>query len=106
MKIIQSQNFSKSLKLLLTVKTKPHLVVIFNQKIETSAINEFYKAGIPILSFNCTPSNLSKITYKTLGHFNFAEKNIKITYFFLFYSLLKKLPLKKTKIKHFVTKFN
>jgi len=29
LKLIQSQNFSKSLKLLLTVKTKPHLVFIF-----------------------------------------------------------------------------
>jgi len=52
LKLIQSRNFSKSLKLLLLVKTKPHLVVIFNQKIETNMINEFYKAGIPILSFN------------------------------------------------------
>jgi len=49
---MQSQNFSKSLQLLLTVKTKPHLVVIFNQKVETNTINEFYKAGIPILSFD------------------------------------------------------
>jgi len=99
LKVIQSQNFSKSLKLLLTVKTKPHLVVIFNPKIETSAINEFYKAGIPILSFNCIPLNFSKVTYKTLGHFNFAEKNMKTTYFFLFYSLLKKMPLKKIRLK-------
>lgn len=106
LKIIQSQNFSKSVELLLTVKTKPHLVVIFNQKIETSAINEFYKAGIPILSFNCNFLNLSKITYKTLGHFNFSKKQIKLTYFFLFYSLLKKMPLKKNKVKNIVAKFN
>jgi len=105
LKVIQSKNFSKNLKLLLTVKTKPHLVVIFNQKVEITAINEFYKAGIPIISFNCIPSNSTKITYKTLGYFNFVEKNIKITYFFLFYSLLKKLPLKKNKIKNIVTNF-
>jgi ribosomal protein S2 len=49
---MQSQNFSKSLQHLLTVKTKPYLVVMFNQKLETSMINEFYKAGIPVLSFN------------------------------------------------------
>ena len=52
LKLIQSQNFSKNLKLLLRVTAKPHLVVIFNQKIETNTINEFYKAGIPILSFD------------------------------------------------------
>ena len=52
LQLIESRNFSKSLKLLLTIKTKPHLVVMFNQKVETNTINEFYKAGIPILSFN------------------------------------------------------
>lgn len=97
LQLFQSQNFSKSLKLLLTIKTKPHLVVIFNQKVETNTINEFYKAGIPILSFNWNPLSDSKIAYHTLGNFDFVEKNIKLTFFFLFYSLLKKLPLKKEK---------
>jgi ribosomal protein S2 len=52
LQLIESRNFSKSLKLLLTIKTKPQLVVMFNQKVETNTINEFYKAGIPIISFN------------------------------------------------------
>ena len=90
LKLIQSQNFSKSLKLLLTVKAKPHLAIIFNQEIEASAINEFYKAGIPVLSFNWNFVNAFKITYKTLGNIDFMEKNIKLTFFFLLYSLLKK----------------
>lgn len=93
--LIQSQSFSKSLKLLLTIKTKPHLVVVFNQKVEHSTINEFYKAGIPILSFNWNSFDRFKIAYQTLGNFNFIERNIKLTFFFLFYSLLKKTPLKK-----------
>jgi hypothetical protein len=38
------------------------------------------------------------MAYKILGNFNFVEKNIKLTFFFLFYSLLKKTPLKKRKI--------
>lgn len=96
---LQSQNFSKKLKLLLTIKAKPHLVVIFNQKIETKVINEFYKTGVPILSFNCNFLTISKITYKILGDFDFVEKNLKITYFFLFYSILKKIPLKKKLLK-------
>jgi len=100
LKLIQSQNFSKSLKLLLTVKTKPHLVVIFNQNLEANAINEFYKAGIPILSFNYNSLTMSKITYDILGNFNFDKKNIKITYFFMFYSLLKKTPLSKKTALH------
>ena len=97
LKLIQSQSFSKSIKLLLTVKTKPHLVVVFNQKIENNLINEFYKAGIPIIYFNWDSLNKFKMAYKTLGSFNFVEKNIRLTFFFLFYSLLKKTPLKKRK---------
>lgn len=97
LKLAQSQNFSKSVELLLTVKTKPHLVVVFNQKIENNLINEFYKAGIPIIYFNWDSLNQSKMAYKTLGSFNFIEKNIRLTFFFLFYSLLKKIPLRKRK---------
>ena len=95
LRLIESQKSSKSLKLLLTIKTKPHLVVMFNQKVETSTINEFYKAGIPILSFNWNSLSSLKIAYRTLGNFDFVERNIKITFFFLFYSLLKKTPLEK-----------
>ena len=98
LKLVQSQNFSKSINLLLTVKTKPHLVVVFNQTIENNLINEFYKAGIPIIYFNWDCLNKFKMAYKILGNFNFVEKNIKLTFFFLFYSLLKKTPLKKRKI--------
>jgi len=95
LKLIQSQNFSKNIKLLLTIKTKPHLVVVFNQKIDNSLINEFYKTGIPIIYLNWDSLNKLKMAYKTLGSFYFAEKNIKLVFFFLFYSLLKKTPLKK-----------
>lgn len=102
LKLIQSQNFSKSLQLLLTIKTKPHLIVIFNPTMETSLINEFYKAGIPILSFNWEFLNSSKILYQVLGKFNFNKMNTKLTFFYLFYSLLKKPPLlKRKKYKHF-----
>lgn len=95
LKLLQSQNFSKNVKLLLTIKTKPHLVVIFNQKIEINAVNELYKVGIPIISFNCDFSPYPKITYKILGDFDSLKKNIKTTYFFLFYTLLKKAPYQK-----------
>jgi len=82
---------------LLTVKTKPHLVVIFNQKIESSMINEFYKAGIPILSFNWNFLNTYKIAYKTLGSFNFVERNIKLTFFLFILFIIKEDPVKKKK---------
>ena len=101
LKLIQLQSFSKSLKLLLTIKTKPHLVVVFNQKVELNTINEFYKSGIPILSFNWNSFDTLKVAYHTLGDFNFIEKNIKLTFFFLLYSLLKKTPLKKRRNQNF-----
>jgi ribosomal protein S2 len=96
---LKSQNFSKKLKLLLTIKAKPHLIVIFSPEIETNVINEFYKTGVPILSFNWNVLDSSKTTYKVLGNFNFIEKNLRITYFFLLYSILKKTPLKKNTIE-------
>jgi hypothetical protein len=95
LKLIESQTFSKSLTLLLAIKAKPHLVVLFNQKAEVNTINEFYKTGIPILSFNWSSLNTSKIIYKALGNYRFVEKNSKLTFFCLLYSLLKKKPLKK-----------
>lgn len=92
--LIQSQNFAKRLKFLLTIKTKPHLVVVFNNEVETRTVNEFYKFGIPILSFNWSSLNTFKIVYKALGNYNFLEKNTKLIFNFLFYTLLKKTPLK------------
>jgi len=97
LRLIQSQNFSRNLKLLLRVTAKPHLVVIFNQKIETNTINEFYKAGIPILSFDWKSLNIFKVAYKTLGNYAFMERKMKLTFFFLFYSLLKTPPVKGKK---------
>lgn len=99
LKLIQSQNFSKNLKLLLKIKTKPHLVVIFSQKLETDAINECYKTGIPILSFNSNFLDIFKVTYKTIGNFEFTQQNMKMIYFFFFYSLLKKTPLHRKVFK-------
>ena len=92
---------------MLTVKAKPHLVIIFNQKVEPNIVNEFYKLGIPILSFDWNSLSTFNVTYKALGDFNFLEKNVKLTFFFLFYSLLKKTPLKKkNKLKSFSAKKN
>lgn len=81
----------------MTLKAKPHLIVIFSKEIEANIIDEFYKTGVPILSFNCNFLNNSKITYKILGNFNLIKRNLRLTYFFLFYSILKKAPLKKNK---------
>lgn len=90
LKNLQLKNFSKKLNTLLTLKTKPHLVVFFDSNLQTGVINEFYKAGIPIIVFNCKKINLDKALYKTLINLNFDNKNLKLTWFLLFYSILKK----------------
>ena len=58
--------------------------------------HEFYKAGIYIPYFNWNFLNTCKIAYKTSWSFKFIERNIKLTFFFLFYLLLKKTSLKKS----------
>lgn len=95
LKLLQSRNFSKKLQHLLAIKAKPNLVVVCNQELEIDAVNEFYKLGIPVLSFNYNSLINSKITYKILGNFNIHKKNIRITLFSLLYSLLKKTHYKK-----------
>ena len=93
LKNLQLKNFSKSLNTLLTLKSKPHLVVFFDNNLETGVINEFYKAGIPVIVFNCKKINLEKALYKTLINLNFDNKNLKLTLFFFIYSILKKKQL-------------
>lgn len=79
LKNLQLKNFSKSLNTLLTLKSKPHLVVFFDNNLKTGVINEFYKAGIPVIAFNCKKINLEKALYKTLINLNFDNKNLKLT---------------------------
>ena len=103
LKLSQSQKFSNNINYLLTIKTKPHLVVILDGSVEDNVIQEFYKGGIPIISFNYKKLNINKVSYNTLIKFNSMRKNLNSMYFFLIYSLLKKQTIsqknKKTKKK-------
>merc|ERR1711982_4922 len=90
LKLSQSQKFSNNINYLLTIRTKPHLVVILDGSVEDNVIQEFYKGGIPIISFNHNKLNINKIAYNTLINFNPIKKNLNSMYFFLIYSLLKK----------------
>merc|ERR1711933_453112 len=92
LKLSQSQKFSENISNLLTIKTRPHLVVLFDGNSEEDVIQEFYKGAIPIISFNYDKLNVNKINLNSL-------------YFFLIYSLLKKKPFyKRQKKKPFVKK--
>lgn len=100
LKISQSQKFSNNINYLLTIKTKPHLVVIFDESVEDNVIQEFYKGGIPIISFNYNKLNINKIYHNTLIKFNYMKKNLNSMYFFLIYSLLKKQIIVNKKNKY------
>merc|ERR1712157_425016 len=90
LKLSQSQKFSNNINYLLTIRTKPHLVVILDGSVEDNVIQEFYKGGIPIISFNYNKLNINKIAYNTLINFNPIKKFKLNVFFFLIYSLLKK----------------
>jgi len=82
LKLSQSQKFSNNTNYLLTIKTKPHLVVILDGSVEDNVIQEFYKGGIPIISFNYKKLNINKVSYNTLIKFNSMRKNLNSMYFF------------------------
>ena len=85
---------SKNIKVLLNLKKKPDLIVIYNQNLELNALNESYKLGIPIISFNNSFFYNFKTTYKAPGNYIFEEKKIQNIYNLLIYSILKR-KLKK-----------
>jgi len=93
LKLSESQKLSRNLDYLFAVKTKPHLVVIFDESIENNIIQEFYKGGIPVVSFNYSKLNINKISYKTLTRFNFVKKNLNLMYFFFTLFIIKKKTL-------------
>ena len=99
LKLSQSQKFSENISNLLTIKTRPHLVVLFDGNSEEDVIQEFYKGAIPIISFNYDKLNVNKISYKTSVELNVKRKNLNSLYFFLIYSLLKKKPFYKRQKK-------
>lgn len=102
---------SKTLKLLLSLKKKVDLIVVFNIDSNINAVNEGHVAKIPVIGgFSSeVPEDidfLGKISYKMPGHFvGFNERN-KSSNFFV--SLVKTV-LKKSAINHskeFVLKYS
>ena len=77
---------------ILTLKSKPDLIVIFNEEKELPAITESYKLKIPIITIN---SNITikqtKLLYKLPGKFEFLNKNNNNVFFLLLLAIFKKL---------------
>jgi ribosomal protein S2 len=88
---------NKSSKLLLTLRSKSDLVVVFDKVTDKDALNESYLARIPIISLNCDLNLLeNKSTYKIPGNFNFTKKKVRNDFFF---SILKATFKKANQLK-------
>lgn len=82
----------KNANSLLSIKTKPDLVVIFDQSIETDTLKELYNLDIPITFFGSKSVLNEQITYKIPGNFFFINQKVKNIISFLLCSIMKKIP--------------
>ncbi len=88
---------NKSSKLLLKLRNKSDLVVVFDKVADKDALNESYLARIPVISLNCDLNLLNnKSTYKIPGNFNFTKKKVRNDFFF---SILKATFKKANQLK-------
>jgi ribosomal protein S2 len=88
---------NKLSKLLLKLRNKSDLVVVFNKIADKDALGECYLARIPVISLNCDLNPLkNKSTYKIPGNFNFTKKKVRNDFFF---SILKATFKKANQLK-------
>lgn len=82
----------KNINTLLSVRTKPDLVVIFNQDIKTDIVRELSNLDIPIILFGNNISFNSQITYPIPGNFFFVNQKVTNILFCLLCSILRTRP--------------
>lgn len=96
-------NTNKISKLLFNLKSQIDLIVVLNEKLNITALEESSLKRVPTISINTTYNflNLNLSTYKVLGNYNFGKKKVRNNLFFLLLnSLLKKAELiRKKQIK-------
>jgi len=99
---------NKTAKFLFNLKNQADLIVVLNEKLNLTALEESSLKRIPTISLNTNSklynSNLS--TYKIAGNYSFSKKTIRNNFFFLLLSsILKKAEqLKKRQIPNIVKK--
>lgn len=79
----------KNINTLLSVRTKPDLVVIFNQDIKTDIVRELSNLDIPIILFGNNVSFNSQITYPIPGNFFLVNQKVTNIFFCLLCSIFK-----------------
>ena len=79
----------KNINTLLSIRTKPDLVVVFNQDIKTDIIKELSNLNIPIILFGNNSYFDLQITYTIPGNFFFVNQKVTNIFFCLLYSIFK-----------------
>ena len=91
----------KNINNLLSIRTKPRLVVILDQDIKTDIVKELVDLDIPIILFGTHSSFSSQVSYPIPGNFFFVNKKITNILLFLICSIFKKA---QTSLKPMVKK--
>jgi ribosomal protein S2 len=86
---------------ILQLKKKSDLIVIMDQKLDKNAVEESYKAQIPIIALNSDLNIFdTKINYKLPGNFILSKNRLKNNFFYsILFSTIKKASIIKTKFK-------
>jgi ribosomal protein S2 len=85
---LKKQNFDRKISMkninnLLSIRTKPRLVVVLDQDIKTDLVKELVNLDIPVILFGTHSSFSSQVSYPIPGNFFFVNK--KITNIVLFF---------------------
>lgn len=98
---LKKQNFDRKISMkninnLLSIRTKPRLVVVLDQDIKTDLVKELVNLDIPVILFGTHSSFSSQVSYPIPGNFFFVNKKITNIVLFLICSIFKntKIPLK------------
>lgn len=84
---------NKKLKILLSIKKKPDLVILFDETKEKFVIRETDQLKIPLITVNSKMFENPSVLYKIPGNFTFSHKKTGNVFFFMLISIFKKLLL-------------
>lgn len=107
---LKKQNFDRKISMkninnLLSIRTKPRLVVVLDQDIKTDLVKELVNLDIPVILFGTHSSFSSQVSYPIPGNFFFVNKKITNIVLFLICSIFKntQIPLKSVSQKKYDT---
>ena len=73
----------------MSIRTKPRLVVVFDQDIKTDIVKELATLDIPVILFGTNSSFSAQISYSVPGNFFFVNRKLTNIVLFLICSIFK-----------------